>query len=168
MAMTPLTQTRRCHSATWRGTLGLGLMLYICAALLHSAPVIAEEALGRLFLTPERRALLERQRQLNIRQAQVLEGETITINGVVRRSNGKGTTWVNGIAQHDRETPTGIQVSATPGEPAQVSLSSDEEAPQALKTGESINRSTREVQDGLGGGRIIIKKTPGSAPAARP
>ena len=51
----------------------------------------AEEALGRLFLTPEKRDLLDRQRALNSLENQTLEEPQILINGQVRRSSGKRT-----------------------------------------------------------------------------
>ena len=80
-----------------RGTKAAALLA--AALLLPAAPAAAEE-LGKLFLTPERRAALERQRQLNIRESQpVIEGATLMVTGVVKRSSGKSTTWVNGTPQ---------------------------------------------------------------------
>ncbi len=45
--------------------------------------------LGRLFFTPEKRATLERQRQLNIQETQTLEGASMSLDGVIVRSSGR-------------------------------------------------------------------------------
>lgn len=57
------------------------------------APACAADApeLGRLFFTPEKRAALERQREFNIQEAQTLQGNTMSLDGVVYRSGGKST-----------------------------------------------------------------------------
>ena len=57
----------------------------------------ADDALGRLFFTPERRQQLDRQREMNILDKQQIQADpTLTIDGVVTRSSGKRTAWVNG------------------------------------------------------------------------
>ena len=73
--------------------------------------VRAADNLGRLFFTPEQRAQLDIVRaQRDPRQPVVAETEravsppapapqgpdTVTYNGVVRRSDGKSTVWING------------------------------------------------------------------------
>ena len=83
--------------------------------LLTGAPcasAFAEEALGRLFFTPERRQTLDRQRQFNIQEKQEIpEDPTFTIDGVVTRSSGKRTVWVNGIALGEKDTSSDIKVA---------------------------------------------------------
>lgn len=131
--------------------------------LLPAAPASAEP-LGKLFLTPERRAALERQRQFNIRESQpVIEGATITVSGVVKRSSGKSTTWVNDTPQDDTNAASGVRVEIDRSNPARTTVLADEESPADLKVGESINRATRETTSGVGDGRITVKR--GSAPA---
>ena len=77
--------------------------------LLTAAPLHAEEALGRLFFTPERRQALDQQRQYNIQEKQLVpEDPTMTINGVVTRSSGKRTVWINGVAQSEEETASSV------------------------------------------------------------
>ncbi|MCK9285816.1 MAG: hypothetical protein M0P39_16220 [Rhodocyclaceae bacterium] len=135
-------------------------------ALLYSAlpPALAADdiEIGRLFFTPERRANLDRQRQLNIQETQTLEGSTMSLDGIVRRSGGKQTVWVNGRAQNDTGT-TGVVVGSRGARPGEAVLSAGGEAPAELKVGESINRATRERNDKLGGGRVTVAK-----PALRP
>ncbi|MDP2811424.1 MAG: hypothetical protein Q8O34_14870 [Rhodocyclaceae bacterium] len=130
-------------------------LLLMLTAFAESA---AAEPLGRLFFTPERRAALERQRQLNIQEAQTLEGATLTLDGVVVRSTGKRTVWINSRAQHDAAAPTGVTVNLSAREPGRATLSSGEETPAQLKVGESINRATRETASGVGDGRIDVNR----------
>jgi hypothetical protein len=60
-----------------------------------------EEALGRLFFTPQQRAAFDRERLLGGSQrSAALEGESSYVfNGEVRRSSGRNTRWFNGEAQ---------------------------------------------------------------------
>jgi len=115
----------------------------------------AAESLDRLFFTPERRAALERQRQLNIQEAQTLEGASMSLDGIVSRSSGKNTVWVNGRPQAEQSAATGVTAKVERGGRAVVTAG--EETPAELRVGESINRGTREKNDGLGGGRIVGK-----------
>ena len=132
--------------------------LATCSLLLSTA-AFAAEPLGKLFLTPERRAALERQRQLNIQETQqVIEGATLTVSGVVHRSGGKATTWVNGAPQDDQSAATGVRVEIDRANPARTTVVAGEESPASLKVGEAINRATRETTSGVGEGRISVKR----------
>jgi hypothetical protein len=124
-------------------------------ALLVAGQALAAEPLGRLFFTPERRAALERQRQLNIQEDQALEGSTVSLNGVVVRSSGRNTVWVNQQAQPERSAATGVAVRVERYGKAVVTT--DGEAPAELRVGESINRATREKDNGIGGGTVAVK-----------
>lgn len=119
----------------------------------------AEEALGRLFFTPERRLQLDRQRQFNIKEEkQVNEDPSLTINGVVTRSSGKRTSWVNGAAQNENETPGGLTVLPQGRNPGKVVVqASDAPAANAL-VGETVNRNTGEARNLLNDGRIVVKR----------
>lgn len=129
----------------------------ICLA--GAAEAATPEPLGRLFLTPERRAALERQRQLNIRETQqVIEGATLTITGVVQRSGGKSTAWVNGAPQGEGDAAAGVHVDLDRSNPGRATVIAGEETPAPLKVGEGINRATRETSSGIGEGRITVKR----------
>lgn len=68
-----------------------------CLALLVMHPASAEIS-GRLFFTPEQRAMLDNARRQNIQQAteeQAAMSGGVTFNGVVQRSDGRATLWVN-------------------------------------------------------------------------
>lgn len=98
---------------------------------LFAGPAAAEPAaLGRLFLTPQQRQALDRQRL----QAPVDTGQrTLTINGEVRSGSGGGTRWINGQADWDG-------TAAAP----------------RLPVGDRIDPLTGERQPLLGGGRIVV------------
>jgi hypothetical protein len=130
-------------------------ILVSAAALALLAGAAAAEPLDRLFFTPERRAALERQRQLNIQETQTLEGAVMSLDGMVVRSGGKSTVWVNKRAQPERSAATGV--SATVERNGKAVVTAGEETPAELRVGESINRATREKNDGLGGGVIVTK-----------
>ena len=123
-----------------------------------AAPPAPAPAIGRLFFTPEKRTLLERQRLSNIRETQSLEGATMSLDGVVQRSSGKSTVWINGHPQTEHDgTRTGVDVRLSPKNPGHAQLAPGEESPTQLKVGEAINRATGERNDRLGGG---VVKTP--------
>lgn len=132
-----------------------------CILLLASTALPAQaqtDGLGRLFFTPEKRLLLERQRLSNIQATQALEGETMSLDGVVQRSSGKSTVWINGRAQDEHDAArTGVSVRLTPRDPGRAQLAPGEETPTQIKVGEAINRATGERNDRLGGG---VVKTP--------
>lgn len=131
----------------------------LAAGLFIATLPASAEPLGRLFLTPERRAALERQRQLNIQETQqVIEGATLSVSGVVKRSSGKTTTWVNGTPQDDSSSATGVRVEIDRANPARTTVVAGEESPASLRVGESINRATRETTSGVGEGRITVKR----------
>lgn len=112
----------------------------------------AQENLGRLFLTPERRDMLERQRLFNLQEQQTLEGETIQLDGVMVRSTGKKTVWINGQANR-----MGIETHVAPNNPGRAGLAVGNEQPTDLRVGQTINRATQKISDGLDGGRIEVK-----------
>ncbi len=122
------------------------------------------KTLGRLFFTPERRMALERQRQLNIQETQTLEGATLRLDGVVVRSSGKRTVWINNTAQHDNGTPSGVSVGVSRKQPGRATLRAGEEMPAELTVGETINRATRETSSETAGAQIGIHRP---APAKR-
>jgi hypothetical protein len=130
------------------GLLGLSMLVPACAA--------DNSELGRLFFTPERRALLERQRTSNVKEAQTLQGTTMSLDGIVYRSSGKATVWINRQAQTENEASrTGVSAVVTPKTPGSALLAPGEETPAQLKVGEAMNRATGERTTRLGGGSVV-------------
>lgn len=133
--------------------LGLAVITPACAADVPE--------LGRLFFTPERRATLERQRQFSVQEGQTLQGSSMSLDGVVYRSGGKSTVWINRQAQTENESSrTGVDAVVAPDAPGSAILSPGEEAPTRLKVGEAINRATGERNTRLGGGVVVTPAAP--------
>ncbi len=109
--------------------------------------------LGRLFFSPEDRAQLEHQRQRNVQESRSLEAGTIRLDGIVVRSSGKSTVWVNN--QDTRET--GVVTSTSNKNPGQASLTTGNDAPADLKVGVTLDRNTRETSGGLAAGEVRVR-----------
>ena len=141
------------------------LALLLLAAPLRSAH--AEGSLGRLFFTPERRQHLDQHRQLKLPDPQdAQENPILTINGVVTRSSGKRTVWINGNAQHEsgaHDANDNIRAIPERRNPGYLSVRPSD-SPDASDTraavGDTVNRSTGETSPLLGDGRISVKSAP--------
>lgn len=120
----------------------------IFLALIFPSPA-RPSALGRLFFTPEQRAVLDVRRDLGFQPGnQDATGEQqITVNGQVRRSSGRHTTWINGHPRSEREPlPMGLA---------------------RLKAGETLHLNHNRRTDLLQGGQLIISRSP-PLPMAKP
>lgn len=139
-------------------------LLTALGMLSGTGATMAEEELGRLFFTPEKRELLDRQRTLNTLESQpIAEDPQIIVNGQVRRSSGKRTTWINGQAQNEIETRTGVIAHPTAQGHEQVIIQSGEDPKAKVRVGETLNRGTQETRDLIGEGNIVIRKAPAGA-----
>ncbi len=127
--------------------------------LIAAMPAAAED-LGRLFLTPERRVTLDRQRQFNIQETarETTEDATLSVSGIVRRSSGRDTAWINDAPLDVRSPRGGVQVQIDRANPATASVAAGEDTPTRLKVGEMLDRGTGETSSGIGDGRIDIKR----------
>ncbi len=132
--------------------------LLITAAPVRAAEPAAVPSLGRLFLTPDWRASLERQRQLNIQETRSLEGGDMRLDGVVVRSSGKTTVWVNNRPQSEGASDTGVSAALSRQQPDRATLMTGAEAPADLKVGATLNRTTRETSGGLADGEIQVHR----------
>lgn len=134
------------------------MRLVVLAAGLPMAAAAAGEPLGRLFFTPQERARLEQQRRTGTPADAAARSASVRIGGVVARSGGRDTVWLNGTpvdaAGHDRP------VELRPNSPATVVLRVEPGRTARLKVGESIDLPGGDKHDGLGGGRVVV-----SAPA---
>lgn len=122
---------------------------------------IAEETLGRLFFTPEKRQALDHQRQFNIQEKVETQHEpTFTINGVVTRSSGKQTVWINSVAHDGRkndESPQAVIVTPNHAHPGEVVIQPEDSPTTTASVGDTVDRTTGEVTGLLQGGRINIR-----------
>lgn len=99
----------------------------------------AEDALGRLFYTPAERQALDMQPAAGSDQA---TSQTTTLNGRIVRADGKMVTWTDGSIQE------GTAARPLPGNG------------RRLEVGQSMDKATGEVRDGLKGGSIVVHRAP--------
>ena len=132
--------------------------LVLSSTLVGAAPCQAEDTtLGRLFFTPERRQAMDRQRQLNLPdKPQTEDAAKLTINGVVSRSSGKRTVWINGAAQHDNESADGISVTPERQAPGRVLVRPGDAPDVRLSVGDTLTRGANETAPLLGDGEIRV------------
>lgn len=135
------------------------LSLLLAALAMSGAPARAADHFGRLFFSPERRAALDRTRQFNVQEKQqVAEGNMLSVNGMVRRSSGKRTVWVNGVAIHENSVTDVRVLGASPR--GAVSLVPGENGETRVTVGTSLNRTTGERSDALNGGFVQVNPAP--------
>jgi hypothetical protein len=100
------------------------ILITVALALTGNNTVLAQdETLGRLFYTTKQRAALD----ANIRSmTKAIEKPapippSVTVNGVVTRSDGERTIWIDGRAYHRANTGD-INVTTRPADPGVVDL----------------------------------------------
>jgi hypothetical protein len=139
-----------------------------CAFLLAAALPTSAQELDRLFFTAEHRRTLDRLRQFGPPEPEPdpeperndkipSEDPTLTIDGVVMRSGGKRTVWINGIARDDLDAAD-VAVTPNRANPGQVVVHSANGPDTPASVGDTVNRNTGETTGLLGGGRIRITK----------
>lgn len=134
----------------------LALALIVAAA---AAPAVAADpSLGRLFFTPTQRASLDIARSQRTRVTVATERieelaqpvpQTITYGGMVRRSDGRTTVWLNDRAVDDQKPSGGPTIVRRVRPDGAVTL----EVPQSnrrveLKVGQSVEVLSGSVQEG--------------------
>lgn len=101
---------------TWTGRVDHKLVLLLAAAVVSGTCLAADP--GRLFYTSEQRAQLEAARARNVTQvkpgaptrvAPEVAPTTVRFDGMVVRSDGKNTRWVNGQSQAGASGVTGLK-----------------------------------------------------------
>ncbi|MEC5387014.1 hypothetical protein VVD49_14875 [Uliginosibacterium sp. H3] len=90
--------------------------LLVITVLFSGATQAAEAdwqtGLGRLFLTPQKRALLDELRRNNARIDPAQQLDSVRLDGIVRRSSGKQTIWINGQSYTDHAPVTRVDDSS--------------------------------------------------------
>ena len=84
--------------------------------------VSAPPSLGRLFFSPAERRMLETRRTQPVAGEAMTGSSSLTVDGVVRRSSGRNTTWINGTPLSGNLSPQGVRVLNGGRQPASVSL----------------------------------------------
>jgi hypothetical protein len=151
--------------------------MLLCALAVPAMPVAAQEAIGRLFFTPSQRASLDVARSQRARATLATErteeqaapaAQTITYGGMVRRSDGKSTVWINNRPVHDNE-PAGSAVVGRVRPDGSVSL----QVPQSgrsveLKPGQSIELLSGAIEESYSRRSVQQEGKPASKPATEP
>ena len=144
----------------------------LLAGCLLTPPGIASGAdaiPGRLFTTPEWRTAVDRQRQAAARQslpADGIAGDQLRLDGVVVRSSGRSTVWINRQAQHDRQYTGGFVAQPSPQHPEKVAIGNvpvpgggpGDGHPVDLKVGTTLDLGTGTARGGLANGEIRVRK----------
>lgn len=152
-------------------------MRVLCAAgmLLAAAGVSAAEPLGRLFYTPAQRAQLDTLRaQKNVappaqetKEPPVIP-EALTYSGIVRRSDGRSTVWINNRMVNDGKAADDLSVSSRSRSDDRVSVRLPQAAgPVELRVGQSFDVQTGTVTEPYAR-RTIDSATPPVKTAAPP
>lgn len=156
-----------------------------CALAVIAPPAPAAEPLGRLFFTPAQRASLDVARSQKTRATVATEKtdeeaapapEVITYGGMVRRSDGKTTVWINNRAVHDKEPVGGTSIVNQLQPDGGISL----QMPQSnrtvdLKVGQSVELLSGSIEENYTRRTAAPKPEPkpaaktaaGAAPAER-
>ena len=140
------------------GDASLKRLIVLFALVGATAPVAAQPAgpPGRLFFTPDQRASLDRARAQRARTTLSTENpeqdaapvsQTIIYGGVVRRSDGKSTAWLNNQPVNDRE-PFGGTIVGRVRPDGSVTL----QVPQSgrsvsLKPGQSVELLSGAIEE---------------------
>lgn len=122
-------------------------LLLATTALLGPAFSADAEPLGRLFFSPEERAVLDQMRQNSFRGDPTSTGQ-ITLNGIVRRSSGKSTVWINRMPQNENEKPLGVAVLKPASKANAVPLLLPSGKKVNLKAGQTLDIAKGKVREG--------------------
>jgi hypothetical protein len=133
------------------------LIVTLLLAALGTSGFAQEPALGRLFLTPEQRAVLDNARRNKIRaealaatpvkKPKIPPAQSVTINGIVSRSDGESTVWVNGRPT-EGQTEDGMRVTISPGSQSSVVLREPAKGKQVrLKVGQRADLISGRIEE---------------------
>ncbi len=127
-------------------------LLLLLSALSCSGAVFAAEPLGRLFFSPAQRNALDAGKKISAPRAGRAPAEPrgpreVTLNGVVTRSDGESTVWVNGRALGARPA-SGVSATASGSDPtaARVKLRGTPSSVH-LRVGQRLERTTGKIAE---------------------
>ena len=136
---------------------------------LLAPPAIAAEPIGRLFYTPDQRATLDTARSKRARNVAIEKEEpppappspeVITYGGMVRRSDGKTTVWLNNHAVGEKETASRLVGKVRPD--GSVTLQSQQTGKSVeLRVGQRAELLSGRVEEGY-------RHAPAQKPEVRP
>ncbi len=136
----------------------------------------ADEPVGRLFFTPAQRASLDVARSRRARATLSTEqseeavpvAQTLTYGGMVRRSDGKSTMWVNNRAISDNEAAGGPIIGQVRPD-GSITLSLPQSGRSVdLKPGQSVELLSGTVEESYSRQPVQPEPKPAAKPAAKP
>ena len=99
--------------------------LCLCSAHVFAGEPFPESELQTLFTTPADRLAIDRRRTERAPGPEVQQRRApnkVTVNGVVKSSDGSSTVWVNGKSNLDRRTVNGVKVLSRQRKPDSVAV----------------------------------------------
>lgn len=109
----------------------------LCLSALGAASPGDADELGRLFYTPEQRALLDRGQHAAADEPESVD--SVTINGIVQKHGGERTIWINGVprlaGKGEERSPESAAV-AVPGKPNKIRAKVGQKIPVNPDAGE--------------------------------
>lgn len=139
--------------------LAMALPAGFFAAWLATSPANAADPTGRLFFTPQQRAILDAARvrspvpEPDVTPVPVVAQPEpppppparVTVNGIVRRSDGSETLWVNDKVLQNRQMTGGVAVGGVDGN--RVSVRLPEGGSVGVKVGQTVDPSSGKVTE---------------------
>ena len=140
------------------------MFLALLAELAAPGAAAQTSTMGRLFFTPAERAQLDAERVAGPAPAVAIAPAApaateaapsepavreLTLDGIVKRSSGKSTVWLNHTAQHDGNNHLTVARPATATHPATTALTLQLSSGRKviLKPGQSIDLNTNSIRD---------------------
>lgn len=145
----------------------------ILLLLLPQLAGAADAPLGRLFFTPDQRAQLDMLRTKKVVASQTRDEpapEFVTYNGIIRRSDGKTTVWVNNQALSEADLRDKPAIAGRVSRDGRIVLQANQ--PQAagktqLKVGQSAELVSGQVAESYNSAAAATR-APKPDPAAKP
>ena len=148
----------------------------VLTAAIAPGPTVAQEPLGRLFFTPAQRASLDIART---RRAQTtLPGDrsedaaattpvaqSVTFNGMVRRSDGKSTIWINGRPFNESEQTSGPVVGRIRQDGGILLQLPQSGRSMELKVGQTVELLSGTIEEGYSRRPVQPEPKPAAKPA---
>ncbi|HSS46973.1 MAG TPA: hypothetical protein VLL03_06125 [Burkholderiales bacterium] len=107
------------------------------------------EPMGRLFFTPAQRETLDNARRQNIKidvETEAPTLESISVNGVVKRSDGESIIWINNRPIKNQRAPGGIKITPRDTDRARVNVQFPQSGRNVdLKVGQSLDAVSGQV-----------------------
>lgn len=117
----------------------------VAAALLLAAGASRAELAGRLFFAPQERTALDALRHADSASGARAGDVPITVNGLVSRSSGKSTVWINGAPQPESEQ---IAAAKKKGAAAEITVKPPGSARiHSLKVGQTLTPGSGEIRE---------------------